>query len=201
MVKKLGIFSTLFLISFLPVIVKAQVVTLNDKVIDNRVHICSFYEKNKDYFYVNVAEFTNSYSEKFHHDNHCPIYIRVITYKDYYYVGVDNDGKRYTTELIFSRVRESAIGIYLILPDTCIKLEQVAKLLDIGFQNYYMLKECKSLRIEQMKVNPQEYIDENQCELSDFLIKSALNCELSKKKERFVKRFKSKNKVVCYSSS
>jgi hypothetical protein len=201
MVKKLRFFCFLCLIYCLPFVVNAQVVTLNDRIIDKRVYVMSFFEKEKHEFYYKVAEFANSYSKKFHGNNICPIYIRVIGYKDYYYVGVDNYGKKYTTELIFSNVIESKIGIYLTLPDTCIELEQLANLLDLGFQNYCMLKECKSFRLEQMIVNPHDYIDERKCELSDLLIKSALNCELSEKKMRFVKRFKIKNKVVCYPSS
>jgi len=197
----LKIFYFICLIYFPPFVVKAQVVTLNDRIIDERVYVMSFWEQEKSEFYYRVAEFASSYSKKFYRNNNCPIYIAVIGYKDYFSVGVDNDRMNYTTELIFNIVRESKIGIDLTLPDTCIELEQVAKLLDIGFQNYCMLKECKSLRIEQMKVNPQEYIDGNQCELSDLLIKSVLNCELSEKKMRFVQMFLKKKKVVCYPSS
>lgn len=200
MVIKHRFFCFLFLIYSLPFVVNAQVVTLNDRIIDERVYVMSFFEKEKHEFYYKVAEFANAYSKKFHGNNICPIYIGVIGDKDYYYVGVDNYGKKYTTELIFSNVRESKIGIYLTLPDTCIELEQLANLLDLGFQNYCMLKRCKFLRLEEMKVHPHDYIDENKCELSDVLIKSALNCELDVRKVRFIRRFKSKYRVACYSS-
>ncbi len=195
------IFFIICLLFCFPFVARAQVVVLNERIIDDRIHVMSFWEKEKNEFYYKVAQFASSYSKKFYRNNNCPIYIRVIDFKDYYYVGVDNDRKNYTTELIFSIVRESKVGIYLTLPDTCIELEQVANLLDIGFQNYCMLKDCKALRLEQMKVNPQKYIDENQCELPKLLIKSSLNCLLNKKKLRFVHRFKSKNTVVCYPSS
>ena len=179
---------------------KSQVVTLNGKVLNNRVYVMSFWEKDKDEFYYKTAQFAYNYSKKFFSKNQCPIYIGVIGYKNYFFVGVDTKYHSYTSDLIFNQVKENEVGLYLTLPDTCIELEQLAKLLDLGFQNYHILKECKSLRISQMEENPGKYIDEKQCEISALLIKSALNSDLSKKKTRFVKRYKLKKKIVCYPS-
>ncbi|KAF5034551.1 hypothetical protein DSECCO2_594940 [anaerobic digester metagenome] len=198
MANKYNLLVLVTLLSF-PFFVKGQIV-LNDRVIDNRVHVNSFHNEEKNDYYCKLALFANSFSKKFY-DNDCPIYIAIFSSKEYYHISVDNKGGSYTTELIFNKVKEENIGLDIILPDTCIELETLAKLLDLGYKNYEMLKRCKSLRLELMKTNAIEYIDNRQCELSDLLIKSSIQSStLSKKQERYIRRFQYKNNIHCYTA-
>ena len=177
----------IFFILFFNFTVKAQVVVLNEKNINNRVFYPDDWDAKRSEYYHSVAEFIDNYSRSFHSTNHCPIYIRFQ--KNTYFVGVDNHYRDYNTELIFNSVREREVGLYLIFPDTCMEFEQFAKLVDLGFQNFCILKECKILSNNLRNDDPEKYIDLSNCELTDLIVRSALNCDLSRKKNKFVNRY------------
>lgn len=187
------------LIANLSIIVRAQVVTPSESNIEQRVFYLDSWDKKESEYLYKIAYFANSYSKAFYKECDYPIYIRVIDINNYFKVKVDNHTNSYYTDILYNTVKEEEIGLYLIIPTTCVELSRIAKLLDLGFQNFNMLKECKSLIINRMKEKSPVYIHESECELSEWLIESALKCELIKKKGRYVHRFELKNNFECYS--
>jgi len=172
---------------------KAQdrVICLNERNYEN-VYFPDSWDSTQSAYYKKIALIINKYVNKYHNKRDLELYIRF--YGTRYIADVDDRHGDYVLNLVQNK-ENPQIGIKLIFPDTILLLSKVIKLTDIGFSKFNELRDCKISAITSKK-----YADQYKCKLSTEYIDSMLNCELTAKKNRFIKRMERKYFSISRSS-
>ena len=151
-----------------------------DRIVYERVTFSNSEVANEKEYLQTVAYIANDYVKKYHKKD--KLGLIVVIYDTPYDVTIDNVNKSLVSQLV-NNYKKLDYGVYIRLPDSCLSLQKMFNLIDLGFSTKDSTVNCL-----QRYVRRTTWFPKIECYPSKDKIDSILDIKMSNSKKRFISR-------------